>query len=101
NGNGVLDRAEVAQNLLVTSMGTDEVMRFDGTTGEFLDVLVPAGSGGLLDPVGTAIGPDGALYVSSAGNDQILRFDARRGTLLGTFVQPGSGGLDWPHGLVF
>ncbi len=37
-----------AIDLLVSSLGTDSVLRYDGTTGAFIDAFVPAGSGGRL-----------------------------------------------------
>jgi len=40
-----------AEELLVASSDTDEVLRYDGTTGAFFDVFVTAMSGGLDRPV--------------------------------------------------
>jgi hypothetical protein len=37
-----------AQDLYVSSYGTNEVLRYDGTTGEFIDAYVTAESGSLL-----------------------------------------------------
>ncbi len=41
------------------------MLRYDGSTGAFLDVFVPAGSGGLDGPLNATFGPDGNLYVGS------------------------------------
>jgi hypothetical protein len=38
-------------NLYVSSAGNGNVLRYDGRTGAFLDVFVPAGGGGLLTPL--------------------------------------------------
>ena len=54
-----------AADLLVLSNDTDEVLRYDGSTGAFLGAFVSAGSGGLDEPSGLAFGPDGNLYVGS------------------------------------
>jgi DNA-binding beta-propeller fold protein YncE len=37
-------------DLYVGSFGTGDILRFDGTTGAFLNAFVPAGSGGLGGP---------------------------------------------------
>jgi DNA-binding beta-propeller fold protein YncE len=77
--------------LYVANEGTDEVLRYDGATGAFVDVFVAAGAGGLDGPAGMVFGPDGVLHVASVNNDQILRFDAE-GAPLATIVDgPGSG----------
>jgi hypothetical protein len=39
-----------AADLLVTSFSTNQVLRYNGSTGVFLDAFVPAGSGGLIQP---------------------------------------------------
>ena len=36
--------------LYVSSSGTDSVLRYDGTTGDFIDDFVESGSGGLNGP---------------------------------------------------
>ena len=75
---------------------TDEVLRYDGSTGAFLGAFVSAGSGGLDDPTGLAFGPDGNLYVGSFFDrvDQVLRYDGATGAFLDAFVSAGSGGVD-------
>jgi DNA-binding beta-propeller fold protein YncE len=37
-------------NLYVASTGTNGVLRYDGTTGEFQAAVVPGGRGGLFAP---------------------------------------------------
>lgn len=81
--------------------GPDQVLRYDGKTGAFIDVFVPAGSGGVVDPVGLAFGPDGNLYVSSFATHQVLRYKGQTGAFIDAFVPVGSGGLFRPTGLVF
>ena len=76
------------EDLYVVSAGTDEVLRFDGTTGTPIDVFVSAGSGGLDNPVGMRFGPDGNLYVASDGvaagpDNNILRYDGNSGAFQG------------------
>ena len=44
---------------------SNSVYRFDDVTGNFIDIFIPTGSGGLYCPNGLNFGPDGLLYVSS------------------------------------
>lgn len=85
-------------NLYVVSQSTHNVMRFDGTTGAFIDTFIPAGSGGLLLPSFLIFGPDGKLYVSSF-TDQVLRYDGQTGDFLDVFAE--GNGLDAPFGMAF
>jgi hypothetical protein len=92
-----------AADLLVGGVGID---RYDHTTGAFLGVFVPAGSGGLQRVSSMAFGKDGHLYVGTRTGDdqqlgQVLRFDGTTGAFLGVFVPPGSGGLRFPDGIAF
>jgi hypothetical protein len=89
------------QALYVTSVGPDEVLRYDLKTGAFIDTFVSAGSGGLSRARGLAFGPDRNLYVASERNDRILRYDSETGAFIDTFVSAGSGGLDRPTDLTF
>jgi sugar lactone lactonase YvrE len=65
-------------NLYVSSFRTNQILRFDGKTGAFLDVFASDntnGSGsenGLNGPNGLLFGPDGSLYVTTEGtaNDE-------------------------------
>jgi len=74
-----------------------DVLRYDGTTGAFLNVF----ASGLLLPQDLAFGPDGNLYVSNGFGDSISEFDGATGASLGFFVSPGEYGLDAPIGIAF
>ena len=80
---------------------SDEVLRYDGTTGAFIDAFVTAGSGGLNNPYGILFGPDGNLYVASDGNKKVKRYDGTTGAFIDNFVPAGSGGLNKPYDLLF
>jgi hypothetical protein len=88
-------------DLFVSGRDGNDILRYDGNNGAFLDTFVSPGSGGLSGPHGLAFGPDGNLYVSSGSNASVLRYDGHSGTFLSTFVSAGSGGLGFPHGLTF
>jgi len=89
-------------NLYVASASNDRILRYNGTTGAFLNAFIQPNANGLgatdLDyPVDMAFGPDGNLYVSSQLNDAILRFNPNSGAFLGVFASGGS--LDGPSGI--
>jgi len=92
-----------AGDLLVgnTSSGADNVLRFDGTTGAYIDAFVPSDSNGLDDPQYMVIGPDNNLYLGSESPDQILRYNGTTGAFIDVFVPDGSGGIDEPKGMGF
>jgi len=88
-------------DLLVSSRGTDSVLRFDGTTGAPLGAFVTSGSGGLTSPFGVTFGPGGNLFVTSAANE-VIEYDGSTGALVGVFVSAmDNGGLTSPRGLTF
>ena len=88
-------------NFYVASNGTNEILRYDGLTGEFMDVFVTAGSGNLSGPREILFGPGGYLFVASFGTDSILRYDGASGAFINAFVTTGRGGLDGPTGMLF
>jgi len=77
-------------DLLVTSRNTDSVLRYDGTTGQFLDEFISSGSGGLNAPGGIALGLDGYLYVASynIGKAYIKRYSVTSGDYVDDFIAP-------------
>ena len=88
---------EARADLLVSSFATDQVKRYNGTTGAFIDNF--ASGGGLDGPIGLVRGTDGNLYVSSFLTDQVKRYNGTTGAFIDTFAS--GGGLDGPGGLVF
>lgn len=86
-----------ARDLLVTSLLSDEVLRYNATTGAFIGTLVSAGSGGLDGPQGIAIGTDGVMYVASEYSGSIHKYDAATGAPLGVLAS----GLPAPNDLTF
>jgi sugar lactone lactonase YvrE len=81
-------------NLYVVSANTGQILRYNGSTGAFMDVFVAAGSGGLTNPQDLKFGKDGNLYVSSqagdglaaSGNGQIFRYDGTTGAFIDLFI---------------
>jgi hypothetical protein len=94
--------------LLIDSYDNNSILRYDESTGAFVDTLVPKGSGGLDNSVGMILGPDHNLYVSNHlepinnGNGQtssVLRFDGTTGAFHG--VVADSSQVSSPRGIVF
>lgn len=86
-------------NLYVSSAATNEVLRFTAS-GQFIDVFVEAGSGGLATPHrGILFDTDGSLLVSSLNSNSVLRYDGQTGDFIEVVIGPGEAGLDWPTGM--
>src|SRR5207302_5304281 len=87
----------------------NSILRYNGTTGAFLNVFVPAGSAGLtLAPTaGVIFGPDvnadgtPDLYVSNGVVNEVLVYNGANGSFLRKYIPPGLGGLADPKGLLF
>lgn len=100
--------AHAETSLLVSSLDTASILRYDGESGAFLDVFVPSGSGGLDEPFGLIYGPDNNLYVTSATRHSVLRYDGVTGAPLpapgqsgAVFVPSYSQDLGFPFSLTF
>ncbi len=79
--------------LLVSSLDTDSVIRYDETTGAYVDTFVPPKSGGLRHPANLIFGPDHNLYVGSGtiwdsgdGHKAVLRYNGTTGAFLDDFA---------------
>lgn len=83
------------EHMYVANEGTSEVLRYDATTGAFVDVFVAAGAEGLNGAAGMVFDPSGVLHVASVNNNRVLRFDAE-GQPLPTIVDAIAGGVSAP-----
>lgn len=88
-------------NIYVGGCNESAVRRFNGATGQLIDVFVASGAGGLSCPVGVLFGPDGNLYVSDLDNNTVLRYNGTSGAFIDVFVSAGSGGLMAAFGMLF
>ncbi|MBE9092581.1 NHL repeat-containing protein [Tychonema sp. LEGE 07203] len=108
---------------LVGNTRGNNVLRFDGNSGNFLGEFIPAGSVGLSNPDTVLFGPDGNgdgksdIYIASGdkpGNSEeptasaVLRYDGVTGEYIDRFVADNpntatdeTGGLSRPYGLAF
>jgi len=86
----------------VASFETDSILRYDATTGAFIDVFVASRDHGLDGPdTGTIFGPDGDLYVPSFFNHKVIKYDGLTGAWLEDFVEFRSGGLENPRTILW
>ncbi|OUS27567.1 hypothetical protein A9Q99_14065 [Gammaproteobacteria bacterium 45_16_T64] len=75
----------------ISSFGTNEVMRFNEDTGDFLGVIA-----GVDGPFASQIGFNGDLFVASFNTGEVLRYNSKTGEYLGVFIESGEGGLTNP-----
>ncbi|MEE2729778.1 MAG: hypothetical protein VYA55_03100 [Pseudomonadota bacterium] len=78
-------------DFFISSFGTNELMRFNEDTGEYLGVIAE-----VQGPFASQIGFDGDLFVSSFHTGEVLRFDSKTGEFIGVFIASGAGGLTNP-----
>ncbi|MEZ5282376.1 MAG: lamin tail domain-containing protein [Acidimicrobiales bacterium] len=80
-------------DLLVAGYDQDQLFRFAGTTGDFIQAL-PTGD----KPVQPLAAPQGRTLVSNEGSNNVVYFDAGY-VAQGEFITAGSGGLSQPGGI--
>lgn len=73
-----------------------KVLRYDGSTGGFIDVFAT----GVVIGQKIAFGPDASLYVTNGLGNSISRFNGSTGALLG-YVGLGTTGFQAPIGMAF
>ncbi len=86
--------------LYVASFGSHQVLRYNTTTGAFIDEFIGPSSG-LISPHGLTFGSDAHLYVTSWGTDEVLRYDGKTGAFIDIFVSANDGGLVNPQQVIF
>lgn len=84
------------RNLYVSDgfFGTYSILRFNGVTGQFMNVF--ANGGGIRQPGPIAFGPSGDLYVANATSTDVMRFHGGTGL---PFPGPGQSGAIFVSGI--
>ena len=84
-----------------TSIAIDDVVVVEGDPSPaYLGEFINAGSGGLYQPRGMAIGVDGDVFVAARDPASVLRFDGETGDYLGVFADVSIAGEDQRAGEV-
>ncbi|WP_145457738.1 GEVED domain-containing protein [Gimesia panareensis] len=86
--------------LYVASFSTNEILKFD-SNGDPVPggPFIAAGTGGLANPRGITIGPDGLLYVANGATESILRFDPDTGAFVDNYTYNAT--IQLPYGVAF
>jgi len=89
------DPAFGSGTLLVSSDFGHEVLRYDATTGAFIDTFIPAAANGGLDQPHGILEVGQTVLVASFQNDRVLRFDRATGAFIDVMID-NTNGLDAP-----
>ena len=90
------------RDFIVAAQDTGAVYRFNGETGDLIDVFVKEGSGGLSNPTAPIFTPDGKyLIVGDLDLNGYYRFDGHTGEYIDVFAEPSTKPIDGPFMPVF
>jgi hypothetical protein len=91
----------------VSFPGPGRVLRYNGTTGAFINEFVPSTPGGIFEPEGIIFGFGGDLYVASGDGDvnggkMAYRYDRTTGAFVGVVAGDGTSAA-WqdPKGILY
>ena len=76
-----------------------DILRYNATTGAFLDVAV-AGSAGIQGPSDLRFAPDGTLYIMSQTNSRLYRLDGAGNLTDLTSDLPAGSAVEFGPGIV-
>lgn len=79
----------------------NSILRYDATTGAFIDVFAAPAGNALYEPFDLAFGSDKNLYITSLQNSSVVELDGSTGAVVRDFVPTYSGGLNGATGLAF
>jgi sugar lactone lactonase YvrE len=86
DGEPTCDRCTpVASTLFVADRDGDAVLRYDGTTGAFIDVFAAGVSARVDRPSSVRLGPSGHIYLAGFGRGDIVRYDVQTGAMADIF----------------
>jgi WD40 repeat protein len=88
--------------LLVDSAEDNDVLLYDGQSGQYLSLLVPPVTPNLAGPTGMIFSPDGSsFFLASVGNHTVLRFDYANGVASNPTPFITDPATNFPAALVF
>ncbi|OUS27569.1 hypothetical protein A9Q99_14075 [Gammaproteobacteria bacterium 45_16_T64] len=79
----------------VAAQNSGEVLRFNGKTGEYINDIIYAGSGGLSRPTAPVITPDGKyIIVGDLDLNGYYRYDGQTGEFIDIFAEENTSPID-------
>lgn len=76
--------AGIKADLLVSSAGTDQILRYDETSGVFEGIF---SSGNIVRPNGLIFGLDAGLYVAGFSSNNVVRYHGGNGAFIEVFTK--------------
>ncbi|MHC4341057.1 MAG: Vgb family protein, partial [Planctomycetota bacterium] len=73
-------------NLYAGTRFPHKIERFDGSSGNYIDLFIPPGPDGLFDPRQILFHSDGLIYIVSENSSEIRRYDPLTGNLIDIFA---------------
>jgi sugar lactone lactonase YvrE len=74
-----------ASTLFVSDYRANAIVRYDGTTGELIDVFAQGLDQRVDRPAGVQRGPDGHIYAAGFGRGDVVRYDPATGAMMDVF----------------
>jgi DNA-binding beta-propeller fold protein YncE len=71
--------------LFVTDRDGDQVLRYNGVTGQFIDVFAQGAEQHLDRPSNVRLGPSGHVYLAGFGRGDVVRYDVTSGAMMDVF----------------
>jgi sugar lactone lactonase YvrE len=96
---GFAANVRAGEQLFVADWENNTILRFDGTSGNYIGTMATSANSFLSQPDGMALGPNGNLYVANgqSNGNNIVGFDPVTGNYLGVFATGGQ----TPIGMTF
>lgn len=78
-------RPRPPSTLFVTDRGGDAVLRYNGVTGQFIDVFAQGREQRIDRPSSVRLGPSGHVYLAGFGRGDVVRYDVASGLMKDIF----------------
>ena len=77
--------ASPPSTLFITDYRANAIVRYDGTTGELIDVFASGIADRVDRPASVRLGPNGQLYSAGFGRGDVVRYDLDSGAMMDVF----------------
>jgi sugar lactone lactonase YvrE len=82
---GCSEPTSIDSTLFITDYRANAIVRYDGATGELIDVFASGAAARVDRPASVQRGPDGFMYAAGFGRGDIVRYDADSGDMMDVF----------------